>query len=376
MAGIYLHIPFCRKACHYCNFHFSTSLGSKASMVEAIARELDSRSSYVKNQTIETIYFGGGTPSILAEQEIIILLNAIHDNYSVSRNCEITLEANPDDLDQHSLEQIYRAGINRLSVGVQSFNEEVLKYMNRSHTSKQSVEVLDYINEGPFTNYSVDLIFGHHHSSIPLIENEINQLAKYQVPHISCYSLTIEPNTAFGRWHHSKKIDSIEDGKASSEFLYIKNSLEERDYLHYEISNYAMIGSESIHNKNYWLKKSYLGVGPGAHSYNGSTRRWNVSNNAKYLKAMQDDGIFYTEEVLSDQDRYNEYVMVRLRINEGCRTEELVNIGSEYADHFHTSIQEYIKTGMVVENKGAYRLSTEGMLIADTITSDIFISNS
>lgn len=344
-------------------------------MLQSMLREIESRAEYIGGQLIETIYLGGGTPSILTGQEVRAFLNVISQHFSISSDCEITLEANPDDLNLDILDQFYEAGVNRLSVGVQSFDDDVLKYMNRSHTAKQSFQVLDFINAGPFSNYSVDLIFGHHHSSIPFITKELEQLENHSVPHISCYSLTIEPDTVFGRWNRDKKLLAIEDGRANDEFLYIHDTLIAKNYMHYEISNYAKQGSESKHNKNYWLKKPYLGIGPGAHSYNGTSRRWNINNNSKYINATTEGSVYHTEEVLSLQDRYNEYVLVRLRVKEGCRIEELRNFGIEYVSHFHTIIQEHINTNKVVESNGVYTLSLQGMLMADSISSDLFVSN-
>lgn len=280
MAGIYFHIPFCKQACHYCDFHFSTSLRYKDELLAAMLQELVLRKPYLEEQTIESIYFGGGTPSLLNETELSRLIDAIETNYSISRNVEITLEANPDDLYAAKVTDFRKTNINRFSIGIQSFFEEDLKWMNRAHNASEAESAIKRVQDAGFENITADLIYG-----FPLLSDEkwaanIEKMTSMDVPHISAYSMTVEPQTALGSFIKTGKQKPMNEGQSADQFVLLMEQLEGKNYEQYEISNFARGEAYSKHNSNYWRGVSYLGIGPSAHSFNQESRQWNISNNA------------------------------------------------------------------------------------------------
>ncbi len=372
MAGIYIHIPFCKKACHYCNFHFSTSKKSIPQLINAIAREAEIQKRFI-NETIETIYFGGGTPSILETKEIDKILSAIHKNYSVAPNAEITLEANPDDVSEKNLLAWKSIGINRISLGIQSFVEEELVWMNRSHNASQALKSVELIQEY-FNNYSVDLIFGSPILTKELWIKNIHQALTFQPPHLSCYALTIEEKTVFGNWLVNKKMDAINQEQQAEQFEILMHELESHGYHHYEISNYAKPGFESKHNSSYWQGKTYLGLGPSAHSYNGKSRFWNVANNAMYISGIENTTCITEVENLSLEQQFNEYVMISLRTSTGIN-EDFVkkNWNDKTYQHLQFKIQKWLKTNHLKRNTHYLTLTKKGKLFADGIAADFFV---
>ncbi len=312
MAGIYIHIPFCRQACHYCNFHFSTSLRYKNELLGALLKETELQKDYLGNESIETIYFGGGTPSILQISDLRLQIEKIRETFNISKNAEITLEANPDDINEEKLAGWKEIGINRLSIGVQSFFEEDLLWMNRAHNSQQAVSSLQ-VAVKYFDNITMDLIYGH-----PLLSNEkwkqnVEKVIALNIPHISCYALTVEPKTPLSKMIKEKKKEDVQQEKQAEQFLLLMQWLEDAGYEHYEISNFARPGRRSRHNSSYWQGKKYLGLGPSAHSFNDESRQWNISNNNVYIESLAENKIPFEKEILTPSQKVNEYIMTSLR---------------------------------------------------------------
>lgn len=374
MSGIYIHVPFCKKACHYCNFHFSTTMIRKEEMTAAICKEMVMRKSYLDGQQIDSIYFGGGTPSVLSESELCQLLSIIRANFTVSENAEITFECNPDDLTAEYLRVLYEAGINRLSIGVQSFYDEDLKWMNRAHDSKQAMESIRLARIQGFQHISVDLIYGVPTLSDEAWKSNIETVLSFGINHISSYALTVEEKTVLHNWVKMGKMKPMDEHKSSAQFDVLMDTLIANDFLHYEISNFAREGHLAVHNTNYWKGIPYLGVGPSAHSYNGVTRSWNISNNSKYLDHLMMETLAFEEETLSESDRYNEYIMTGLRTLWGI---DLAYIRSNFGiANFETisqqielpSIQPWIR-----KNEYIITLTSSGKHFADRIASDLFM---
>lgn len=373
MAGIYIHIPFCKQACHYCNFHFATSLTQKKELINTLALEIEQRKSYTGNEPIETIYFGGGTPSILLREELELILYTIGKNFSIAPEAEITLEANPDDLTAEILSSWKEIGINRLSIGVQSFFEEDLLWMHRAHDAQQAKEgiilALQY-----FENITVDLIYGTPGLSNEKWKQNVEQLISLDIPHISCYALTIEPKTPLAKMIRDQRASDVDPDKQSEQFLLLMQWLEEAGYEHYEISNYAKPGFRSRHNSSYWGSapgrgKKYLGVGPSAHSFNGGERQWNISNNAAYVRAIGEGGTYFEKEILSKEQELNEYIMTALRTTEGIQLDKL---DAATAANIERSASRYINSGLVIKSNRALVLTKEGKLLADGIAAALF----
>ena len=372
MAGLYIHIPFCKQACHYCDFHFSTSIKNKQQLVETICKELLLRKEEMREE-IQTIYFGGGTPSLLSEKELHQLFETIYKNYSVSEATEITLEANPDDLSKNRIIQLTNSPINRLSIGVQSFFEEDLKLMNRAHNVEEALQSIE-LAKAYFHNITIDLIY-----AMPNMSNErwLQNLKKafdLEVPHMSCYALTVEPKTALKAFIEKGIIAPIEDEVAQAHHQILVEETEKRGFVNYEFSNFGKPGFESKNNLAYWLGKSYLGVGPSAHSYDGKTRSWNVANNVKYVKSIQEDKLPLERETLTLKDRYNEYVMTRLRTMWGIQFSEIENqFGKKILEYLLKQSKELIKNNLLVEEQGALKVTKKGKFLSDGIASDLFL---
>lgn len=370
MAGIYLHIPFCKQACHYCDFHFSTNTANKNQLLDAIATELISRSGEFKNEVVSTIYFGGGTPSLLAYVEVAKLLDTVYDYYNLSDNIEVTLEANPDDISSERFREYYILGINRLSIGVQSFNDQELKYMNRAHDSKMALQCIKDVYNIGFENITIDLIYGSHVLTDNVWRNNIEIATNLNIPHISSYALTIEPQTVFGKRLKQGKLSDIDDYKQSNHYNILMDSLGTAGYEHYEISNFAKPGFYSKHNSNYWNRVPYIGVGPSAHSFIGQTRRWNISNNKKYIKLIEQEGNYYETETLTDSAIFNETIMTGLRTNWGV---DLTKFSSNYITQVNEILDNNIDAKHYLIKDNVLILTTEGKHFADKIASELFI---
>ncbi len=374
MAGIYLHIPFCKKACNYCNFHFSTNLKTKTELVRAIKKELILNVDYLQNQNIETIYFGGGTPSVLSADELNELITIIKTCYNAKAVKEITIEANPDDLTPDYLKSIYDTPINRLSIGVQSFREKDLKWMNRAHNAQQAHNCINDALKVGFKHLSVDLIYGLPEStSLDWIQN-LETLAQFDVEHASCYALTVEGNTALHYAIENKKLPPIKDETMVRDFNILMQFMSEHGFEQYEISSFARNGSYAKHNSNYWLGAWYLGVGPSAHSFNSTSRQWNGANNASYIKSLNEDILPFLKEELTMANKYNEYVMTRMRTRWGCTENEILEkFGKEILVHFRKNISNYVSNGWIKKDLEIFKLTNTGKLHADLIASELFI---
>ncbi|QRR03949.1 radical SAM family heme chaperone HemW [Dyadobacter sandarakinus] len=372
---LYIHIPFCRQACHYCDFHFSTNISGKAAMVEAIARELEMRQDYLQGRQLDTIYFGGGTPSMLDNRELDLLFNQIHKYFEVAKDAEITLEANPDDLTADKLRTLAKAGINRLSIGIQSFHEPHLRYLNRIHSGREAEVCVRNAQDAGITNLSVDLIYAIAAESHNILENDLDKTFSLDIPHISAYCLTIEPRTTFGNWLKNNRITPIDEEFAASQFELLVSALAAEGYEQYEISNFARNGKYSRHNSSYWKQEAYLGLGPGAHSYNGTMREYNVSHNGRYVQAITAGQVPATLEILSPEDQVNEYLLTGLRTKWGVEMGKLEQLSH---GKFHAlsaaTLSSYTRKGwLTVENQQVY-LTESGKLFADRIASDLFMT--
>jgi oxygen-independent coproporphyrinogen-3 oxidase len=376
LAGIYIHIPFCRQACHYCNFHFATSLHYKQELIAALLIEIDLipfpspqvEKGDVNSERTETIYFGGGTPSLVEVDEIKLILNKIQKRFFVNENAEITLEANPDDITEEKLIGWKEAGINRLSIGIQSFFEEDLIWMNRAHNAKQAFDNLQLAKKY-FDNISVDLIYG-----TPALSNEkwkqnVDTAIALNIPHLSCYALTVEPKTPLHKMIRQGQTENINPEKQSEQFLLLMQWMEDAGYEHYEISNFAKQGWRSRHNSSYWSGKNYLGIGPSAHSFNGAERQWNISNNNLYTESMNRGIIPFEKEELSAVQKLNEYIMTSLRTMEGLQLEGLDEAA---AGKLKAASSKFIDTGLMKSEGHSLILTREGKLLADGIAADLF----
>jgi oxygen-independent coproporphyrinogen-3 oxidase len=371
---LYIHIPFCKQACHYCDFHFSTNTGGKRAVVEAIAKEILLRKSYLQSSELSTIYFGGGTPSMLNEKELQILMDVIRENFVVRQDAEITLEANPDDLNSEKLSQLKTAGINRLSIGLQSFHEPHLRFLNRVHTSIEAENCVKYAQDAGIENISIDLIYAIPAENHSILESDIAKAFELNVSHISAYCLTIEPKTTFGNWLKNHKLKPIDEEFAAQQFEILITSLESHGYEQYEISNFARNEHYSLHNTSYWQQKPYLGVGPSAHSYNGFSRENNIANNAKYLAAIDSDIIPANYEKLSAADQTNEYLLTGLRTKWGCNMSKLSALsGSEFQSQSYDILKSLTEKGWIFESNNTLFLTRAGKLFADRVSSDLFI---
>ncbi len=372
MAGIYIHIPFCKQKCSYCNFHFSVSMKTKDGLIKAILKEIELNRHYLKNKIIDSVYIGGGTPSLLSAMEIDRILNKINKYFIYNKNIEITLEANPDDVNNKYLLELKSAGINRFSMGVQSFHNNELILLNRSHDSYKAVQSLTLIKEAGFENTNIDLIFGIPGSSLDDWKKNLDIFLKTDIPHLSCYNLTIEPKTILAYRIKTGKLDTVNDDLSAQMFSYTHKLLTKNNFEHYEISNYAIAGKHALHNTNYWLREPYLGLGPSAHSFNGNSRQWNIANNRKYIESINNNKIPKTIEILTPQDKYNEYIMTGMRTMWGVNIIKIRDLGDNFFRHFNTNIPLFIKDGMIIRNNNEYVLSEKGLLYADRISSELF----
>jgi oxygen-independent coproporphyrinogen III oxidase len=373
MAGLYLHIPFCKQACYYCDFHFSTNQGQKAELVDQVVRELNLQKDYLQGEPIETIYFGGGTPSLLTAKELEIIFSAIYKYHTVLSNPEITLEANPDDLTAIKLDELRFAGINRLSIGIQTFDDTVLRFLNRAHTANEALRCLDLAQAAGITNISIDLIYSIPGQNDDLLKKNLATALNLKPTHISAYSLTLEEKTVFGRWASHGKLAAMEETTSALQFEMVMDTLNQHGYNHYEISNYCLPGYESKHNTSYWQQKKYLGVGPSAHSFDGDTRQFNISNNSLYIKALREDRIPFEREVLTLENKINEYLFTSLRTDRGCSLYYLSSqFGYDLMKKNEPYIDQLLKENIIEITKDTLFLTRAGKLVADRIASDLF----
>lgn len=376
MAGIYLHIPFCRQACHYCNFHFSTSLKGKNDFVSALLKEMQLRKDYIGGEPVETIYFGGGTPSLLEAGELEAIMEGLRMHFVIDRGAEITLEANPDDIDVIRLAAWRSAGINRLSIGIQSFFEADLQWMNRAHHAVQAGECIRMAQAEGFRNISIDLIYGGPTLPDSHWKENVDRAIALQIPHLSCYALTVEPRTALDKMIQQHKKQDVSPDDQARQFLLLMDWMKQSGYEHYEISNFALPGHRSRHNSAYWQGKTYLGLGPSAHSYNGVSREWNVANNALYIKSLSSTGfdtsLIVEKEILTVVQQLNEYIMISLRTIEGCDLRYVAEkFGVERARDLEKRAERYVQDGkMTIPERMV--LTMEGRLLADGIAADLF----
>jgi oxygen-independent coproporphyrinogen-3 oxidase len=373
LAGIYLHIPLCRQACYYCDFHFSTYFGIKTEIVNALKKELLIQKSYLGTKKIDTIYFGGGTPSVLSTDDLESLIDIIFKTFDVRKDPEITIEANPDDLILTKTKELKTLGFNRLSIGIQSFNDEILKYLNRNHNSEDSFKAIKNAEKAGFENINLDLIFAIRENYIDVLKDDIEKFIKVNPQHISMYSLTIEDKTVFGNWVKKGKIKSVSPDTSAIEFEYIMETLERAGYQQYEVSNFSKPGFISKHNSNYWKGVHYLGIGPSAHSFNGTSRQSNISNNSAYIKSIEKGTIPYVKEALSNADKINDLLLTGLRTIWGADLDLIKKrFGVDLARYNKNYIQDLIKLDLATFNDGKIQLSKKGILIADKIFSDLF----
>ena len=373
MSGIYLHIPFCKQKCTYCDFHFSTSFhGYREKMIETMQDELLLRKDYLTDKLLNSVYFGGGTPSLLREEEFVIFFDAIKKHFTLSAETEITIEANPDDITIENLAIWKKMGFNRLSIGLQSFKEEDLKWMNRAHTVSEAQNCIELAQKNGFTKISVDLIYGLPDLKQEEWEDHIETVLKMNVQHVSAYCLTVEEKTVLHHLVETKKINPVGEDAQSEHFLYLLKRLKEAGFLHYEISNFGLPGFEAVHNSNYWKGKPYLGIGPSAHSFNGTSRQWSVANNTAYIKRFGINDDWFEMEILTPKERWNELVMTGLRTSFGVDLEQLAAI-FPIAKSFNDKVILFTANGWILTDSNKLFLSDEGRLKADHIASELFI---
>jgi oxygen-independent coproporphyrinogen-3 oxidase len=375
MSGIYIHIPFCKQACHYCDFHFSTSMKKKEEMVLALAKEIVIRKSEFENETVETIYFGGGTPSVLENSELQFLIDTVYKNYKVAENPEITLEANPDDLSKERIFELSKSPINRLSIGIQSFFEEDLKMMNRAHNSAEAKNCLAEATKY-FDNISLDLIYGIPGMSDKMWQQNIETALSFGIPHISSYALTVEPKTALSKLIQTGKVAAPQDEAASNHFMILVEILQKNGFIHYELSNFGKENYFSKNNSAYWLGKKYIGIGPSAHSYDGKKRGWNIANNSLYLKSIQAKELPIETEILTKSDRYNEYIMTGLRTIWGVSLDRIeTEFGLEYLDYLKKQSEKFLNDNLLSIENNILKPTPKGKFLTDGIASDLFYLN-
>ncbi len=376
MAGIYIHIPFCKQRCTYCNFHFSTSLALKEALLTALHKELESRNQYLLKQSVETIYLGGGTPSLLSADEINRLFDTISNHYTIHALQEVTLEANPDDLTNDYVKSLSSTPVNRLSIGVQSFQDDDLKFMHRAHTASQADYAIKSAQDRGFEKLTIDLIYGSPHLTDADWKQNITRVQQLQIPHFSAYALTVESGTLLHHQIRKEKLPPLDQDKAASQLGILMDTAMDLGYEHYEISNLALPQQYAIHNTNYWMGHHYLGIGPSAHSFDGVSRRWNIANNALYIKQVltTTPQPYFEEEQLSAQDRLHEYIMTSLRTQWGCDLKKVKeNFGQSYTEAILDSATTHLQRKILQINNDILTLTREGKFFADRIASDLFV---
>lgn len=373
MAGIYIHIPFCKQACSYCDFHFSTNVSRKAEVLEALQLEIKKRSNYLQGNKVDTIYFGGGTPSLLSSNELLEIFEGLNKQFNLSADAEITLEANPDDLSKEKLLALKASPINRLSIGVQSFFDEDLRFMNRAHLAEEAFDAIKKAQDIGFENLNVDLIFGGQTTSNRMWEQNLNYFFELNVPHLSAYSLTIEEKTLLANKIQKGKLSPVDDTKNYQQYLMLQQAVKERGFEQYELSNYCKDGQISRHNTAYWFGKKYLGLGPSAHSFNGTSRQWNLRNNARYVNAIKTGKDYYEKEELSEIDQYHEYLITSLRTKWGIDLKEIEKRFSKYIQiHFYTKI-EGLNNKMIELTANDLKVRSQFLFQSDEVVRELMI---
>ena len=372
MAGIYIHIPFCKQACHYCDFHFSTSQRYRPDIVQALAKEIALQKDYLNGALVETIYFGGGTPSLLEGGEINFLLDTIAQHHQVSTNAEITLEANPDDLTREKVQSLRQTAINRFSIGIQSFYDEDLLWMNRAHRSNEAEASVKRVQDAGFNNITTDLIYGYPLLTHEKWEHNMNLTFALQVPHVSAYSMTVEPRTALAAFIKKKQTPPVSDQQSAEQFTRLMERMQQQKFEHYEISNFGKPGHHSRHNANYWKGVPYLGIGPSAHAFNGQTRQWNIANNTQYLKALTLNQIPAEIEHLTTVNRLNEYIMTSVRTIWGLDLDRLDTIASGSTHVLLKNAQQFLNNQWLNRQAQTLTLTPAGKLYADHIAAELF----
>lgn len=374
MAGIYIHIPFCRQKCHYCNFFSIPSLKNKELFLKALYAEIEMRKDYLNGDPVETIYFGGGTPSMLSGMEINQICDELAKFQSIDKFAEITIEANPDDLTSAKIRELINSPVNRLSIGVQSFFDHDLKYLNRVHSANEALTSVKSVLDAGFTNLSIDLIYG-----IPTLTNKnwqhnLDIFFSLNIPHLSAYALTVEPKTNLDVLITRNKVQPVEEDLAVEHFNLLMTAMKEKGFVHYEISNYCREPHYSRHNRNYWTGGKYLGLGPSAHSFDGKSRQWNVSNLTVYNQAIKKMTVPAEKEELIPDQHYNEYILTSLRTMWGTDIHHIEKIfGKSFSVHFLAMVQHHLLNGNIVDSDGIFKLTDKGKLLADGISSELFI---
>ena len=372
MSGIYIHIPFCKKACHYCNFHFSTSMRHADDMVNAIRQEIRLRKQDAK-LPVETIYFGGGTPSVLITQQLRVLLGEVYNQFEVIDNPEITLEANPDDLSSAYILAVQNLGVNRLSIGVQSFLDDELTLMNRAHNASQALSSVEHAKK-VFDNVSIDLLFGNPNTTLDDWKRNLDRALQLEVPHISSYALTLEPKTPLERFVDKGLVSTLDENVVEAQFHHLVDTLTQAGYDHYELSSFGKPGYHSQNNMGYWQGKTYLGIGPSAHGFDGNQRYWNVSNNASYMQQITKGELPQTIEKLSVVDRFNESIMIGLRASWGVSLQAMENdLGLRYRQHLEDQAKRFVDEGLLHIDNNALKTTPKGAFLADGISADLFL---
>lgn len=369
MSGIYLHIPFCKQACHYCDFHFSTSLKNKDAFLSALIKEVRLRKDYLGKKNISTVYFGGGTPSILSQKEILDIFDELHKHFSIAADAEITLEANPDDLTKGQIAALKQTPVNRLSIGIQSFRNEDLQWMNRVHTAEEAISSVRYAQDAGFENITIDLIYGIPELNDAGWRKNLAQAFDLNVRHISAYCLTVEPRTALANFVKRGAVKNVDEERSAKHFEIMIEEMEKNQFVQYEISNFCKGEAYSRHNSNYWKGEHYLGLGPSAHSFDGNSRQWNVANNNLYIQSLDKGVLNFEKESLTPKHKYNEYVLTSLRTMWGTG---LDNVDKEFLPHCINEAEKYLVSGALIQKENKLFLTDKGKLIADKIAADLF----
>lgn len=372
MAGIYIHIPFCKKRCHYCDFYKTTETGLDRDFINALCKEIVLQKNYLESKEIETVYLGGGTPSVLSSEQIETILENLKNIFTFSGNMEITMEANPDDINREYINRLKDTGINRISLGIQSWNDEILKFLNRRHRAEDAKKALDIIFDSGIQNISADLIYGIPGLSLKQWTEDLHKTLKTQIKHLSAYHLTIEDNTLFGKMKKAGDLKEVDESESEKQFNTLTGIIKKYGYIQYEISNFCKEGYFSVHNTNYWRREPYLGLGPSAHSYDGNSRQWNVSDVQAYIKSLEKEEVPATREILEIRDKYNEYIMTSLRTMWGIDldyVEEAIN--KESRDYLSNISSRFLKYGMMNKEGNRLMLTDQGKMISDNIISEL-----
>ena len=374
MAGIYIHIPYCKKKCIYCDFYFKINADDMHNMISCIIKELVSRKNYLKSSSVKTIYFGGGTPSILTKHDTNTILKTIYDNYKVCEKLEITLEANPDDLNRKKIADFFNIGVNRLSIGVQSFKDDDLIFLNRNHSREEAIRSIKIAQEIGYKNISVDLMYGLPKQSLKDWEDNLNLLFDLNIQHLSAYMLTLEKKTKLFEYVKKNKVKMIDDLSIINQYYRLLSIAKKNNFVQYEISNFSKNNTLSKHNTSYWQNKLFLGVGPSAHSFDYKSRRWNIASNKKYIEKLNNNNIYFEEEVLTISQKFNEYILTNLRTKWGININTIKSrFGGKYASHTKKMMQRWSEKNYIKENNEIVILTDEGSVFADKIISDLFL---